>query len=430
MLCTELYSTTRAENATFLLVVSLLTASVLFPAIRLHAGIPAVRVELIIVLMAWGLLLLRQLTVSHSTKFRWNPIYKWFAFFGLAILSSMTYAYLAKGYSPIGRDFWEFGKLLEYFLLFALVASLRISPSDISRYYKIALAVFMLSALFGFAQYLNLGDINAVITPYYAPTQMSGLLRAGRIVGTTGNPNEFGALMVLASSIALSGAFFLQRRLSRFFSWICLAVFVLAIMYTISRSALIALAIALLFVLFRYATKGMKAQEFHRLLLAILLLAVIGFVDLKLTPRFFSHRTAQLSNISQATSWQARVVNWRHNISLWEQSPIFGWGPGKATMTTIADNEWILLLRRYGIVGVIVFVLWFASFYFGLGRIRRHARTEEVMALAVALQATLIAYAAYMIPAAVYHSLQLMPLLLLFLGLSYSQARTKDRTQV
>jgi O-antigen ligase len=348
-------------------------------------------------------------------------MYKWFALFGLSILSSITYASLAKGYSPIGRDFWELGKLLEYFLIFALIANLRISPTDMKRYYKIALIIFMLSALFGFAQYLNLGNINAVVSPYYAPTQMRGLLIHGRITGTTPNPNEFGALMVLASSVALSGALFLRRRISRVLSWLCLTVFVLALMYTLSRSALIALAIAIVFVLFLYATKGMKAQEFRRLLLAILLLAIIGLVDLQLVPEKFVYRTAQLSDVTQATSWQARVLNWKENLAIWKESPLFGWGPGKATMTTIADNEWVLLLRRYGVVGLVIFIWWFVSFYFGLTRIRRTSSVPETIALTMALQATLVAYAVYMIPAAIYHSLQLMPILLVFLGLANSQ---------
>ena len=94
-------------------------------------------------------------------------------------------------------------------------------------------------------------------------------------------------------------------------------------------------------------------------------------------------------------------------------------------MTTIVDNEWLLLLRRYGLIGVIIFILWFAYFYFGLSKICRSSSSAEVRALAISLQATLLAYAVYMIPVAVYHSLQLMPILLIFLGLAYSQIRSK-----
>lgn len=194
------------------IVIPLLVASILFPPIRLPGGIPSIRVELIIILVAWALLLLGHFAIGQPIKFRRSSVYKWFILFGLAILLSINYGVIVKGYSIIGRDFWEFGKLLEYFLIFALVANLDISPNEIKRYYKIALVVFLCSAFFGIAQYLNLGNINATISPYYTPTQMRGLLVHKRIIGTTGNPNEFGALMVLASSLAFSGVLFFKKK--------------------------------------------------------------------------------------------------------------------------------------------------------------------------------------------------------------------------
>lgn len=429
MLFTDVFLDKSVRRGAFSLVVLLLVVSILSPSIRILDGLPAIRIELIVVLMAWGLFLLGRLVAHCPQRLYASSAYKWFALFGLSILCSIAYAALAKGYLPIGRDFWELGKLLEYFLIFAWIANLRITSADIERYYWIALIILFFSALFGFAQYLNLGNINAMVSPYYAPTQMSGLLLHGRINGTMSNPNEFGALMVLASSLALSGALFFRRRISRFFSWLCLAVFVLALMYTLSRSALIALAIAIVSVLSLYAVKGIKAQEFRRLLLAILLLAIIGFVDLQLVPEKFFYRTSQLANITQAASWEARLGTWQLTLEYWKKSPLFGWGPGKGTMTTITDCEWLLLLRRYGLIGVAVFISWFGSFFFGLARIRRRSSAPATTALTVAMQATAVSYAAYMIPAVIYHSLQLMPIVLVFIGLAYSQLRGEERVQ-
>ena len=409
------------------LVILLTFVSIILPSIRLPAGSPDVRLELIIVLIAWFFLLLGHLATNHPLRLRANPMYKWFALFGLTILFSITYATLIKGYYPIGRDFWELAKLLEYFLIFALVASLRISPTDMKRYYKIALILFVFSAFFGFAQYLNLGNINALVSPYYAPTQMQGLLLNGRITGTTSNPNEFGVLMVLASSLALSGGLFFREQRLRLFAWICLAVFSFAIILTLSRSALIALAVATGFILlFKYPLTVGVRRSLRRSLIVIPLLVVIVLIAVQLAPVKFFSRASQLQDILSSTSWQARLVNWQDDFALWTESPVFGWGPGKATMTTVVDNEWLLLLRRYGLVGTMIFVLWFGDFYFGLTRIRRRVLNAEVTALTVALQATLVAYVVYMIPAGVYHSLQLMAILLLFLGLAYSQSQAKS----
>ena len=140
-------------------------------------------------------------------------------------------------------------------------------------------------------------------------------------------------------------------------------------------------------------------------------------------PEKMFYRFSEIASFSPVPSWQARGENWEAHLELWRQSFLFGWGPAKATMGTIVDNEWIYLLRRYGVVGLIAFLCFYGSLFFGLFRIRRINADESVVALSAALQATLLGYAIYMIPAVVYHSLQLMPILLLFLGIAYSQWR-------
>ena len=404
------------------IVIPLLIVAVLFPSVRLPAGIPALRIELIIILIAWTLFLLRHPITGEAMRLRWNPTNKWFFLFGTSILVSIAYAALVKGYYPIGRDFWEFGKIIEYFLIFALVASLHISSEQMRKYYLISLIIFLCSAIFGFAQYFNLFDINSIVTPYYAPTQMAGLIRAGRIVGTTSNPNEFGSLMVLAAALALTGALWFKGSTIKLISWVALGVFGFAIILTLSRSALLGLLVACFFILFfKYPLHFGFSRTIRGFFLVIPLLLILAFILLQLAPDLFFFRVGRVLNLSTDTSWQGRLVIWGNQLAIWKQSPIFGWGPGKATMTTIVDNEWLLLLRRYGALGVLVLVLWFTGIYRTLVKIAHEAKNTYAEVFCVGLQATLIAYALYMIPAAVYHNLQLMPILMLYLGLAYSQ---------
>lgn len=405
------------------IVVPLLIVAVLFPSIRLPAGIPSVRLELIIILIAWGLFLLGHVSTGKGIKLRWNLTNKWFFLFGACILVSIAYAALVKDYYPIARDFWEFGKLIEYFLIFALMASLNIPPEHMQKYYIIGLIIFLCSAAFGLAQYFNLFNINSWLSPYYTPTQIyDGLVRAGRIVGTTGNPNEFGALMVLAASLALTGAVWLKGRSIKLFSWAALGVFSLAIMFSLSRSALLGLLVAVVFILlFKSLAHFGLGRTIRMLLLVVPLLLILGLVLVQVAPDRFLIRTGSALNLATDTSWQARLAMWDSTLTIWKQSPIFGWGPGKVAMTTIVDNEWLLLLRRYGVLGVLVFVLWFMGVYRTLSKIAHEAKNNYTETFCVGLQATLVAYAIYMIPAGVYHMLQLMPILVLYLGLAYSQ---------
>ena len=411
--------------------VALLGAAILFPYIRLPAGIPDVRPELIIILTAWGLLLLGYLATGHPIRLRRCPAYKWFGLVGFSIVLSMAHASFLSGQPLIGRDFWELAKVFFYFLLFAFVASLSISPTSLKRYYKFALIVLILSALFGFLQYIDFGGINRVVSPYYAPTQMRGLLVHGRITGTTGNPNEFGALMVLAASLALSGGLFFQERKLRMLCWGTLPVFGLALVLTLSRSALVALILAgvtVLFLFLRHRSINRRLRmnrRLRRVMALVLFGCVVGLAVLPLVPEKAFFRFSQLKAFTETTSWQGRVENWETHVALWQESPWLGWGPAKATMGTIVDNEWLLLLRRYGVIGLTVFLGLFGSSFLGLSRIRRVNSEPSLVALSVALQGTLVGYAVYMMVAAVYHCLQPMAILLLFLGLAYSQWQPK-----
>ena len=51
-----------------------------------------------------------------------------------------------------------------------------------------------------------------------------------------------------------------------------------------------------------------------------------------------------------------RLSNFIESIELFQQSPILGWGPAKIIHKTIADGEYFLILRRYGILGIFTFM--------------------------------------------------------------------------
>ncbi len=409
----------------------LFVVAILFPYLRLPGGIPDIRPEFIIILAASGLILLDHLATGHPLRIRRYPVYKWFALFAFAIMLSMMYASSFKGQPVAGRDFWEIAKPLLYFLIFVLVASDRINPAKLKRYYKFILLILAFSAVVGFLQYLNFAGINRIVSPYYAPTQIQGLLVHRRITGTTPNPNEFGALMVLASSLALSGTLFFREYRMRRLCWAVFPFYIFSLVLTVSRTSIISLFVSFATIMFLFFKKRGLRRSFVRLFIVILLGFIIGLLILQFTPAKALSRFGELTTFTSATSWQARIHNWETHYTIWLKSPWLGWGPGKADMGTVVDNEWLLLLRRYGVVGLAAFLSLFGSIYTGLSRIRKNNREPSAVALSIALQGTFVGYVVYMALAVVYHSLQLMPILLLFLGLAYTQhppARTDSRS--
>jgi len=406
-------------------VVSLLLAvAIMFPYIRLPGVIPDVRPELIIVLVVWCLIIMAYLTKGRTLRLGYLPVYKWFGIFAFAIVLSITYVAWINEQMPIWRDFWEIIKLLLYFLIFVLVANVRLTHTDLRRYFKLALIVFLISACFGFFQYFNFAGINELVSPYYAPTQMKGLLGQGRITGTTPNPNEFGALMVLASSLALSGALFYREWKLSLFCWCSLFVYGIALFLTLSRTSLVCLFLAGLIIVFLFfREKGLRGK-FNRILIVALLGCLLVVLLLQIMPEKAFTRFGELRTFTEATSFQARVEAWKVHFDIWLGSPLFGWGPGKGEMSTIVDNEWLLILRRYGLVGLMVFISLFGCLFLGLPKTGTDNSDPSVKALIVALKGTFISYGLYMMLSSVYHSMQLMPILLLFVGLAYTQRQS------
>jgi O-antigen ligase len=401
----------------------LFVVAVLFPYIRLPGRIPDIRPEFIIVISAYVLLFLNHLAMGHPIRLRHFPVYKWFSLLVFSIMLSMLYASLFKGQSIIGRDYWEIIKLCLYLLIFVFVANENIDPVELKRFYKFVLIILMLSAFFGFLQYINFAGINEVVSPYYAPTQMRGLLVHGRITGTTPNPNEFGALMVLAASLALSGAMFFREWKLQLLCWVALLVYGTALILTLSRTSLVSLFVAGATVIFFFFKRKDIKYKSRRLWIFLLLGCIIAILILQVMPEKGFSRYAELRTFSEASSFQVRVEIWKKHYAIWTESPWLGWGPGKADMSTIVDNEWLFLLRRYGVIGLSVFLGFCGCLFSGLSRIRKNSSDPSIVALTVSLQSTFLGFIIYMALANVYHSLQLMPILMLLLGLAYTQWR-------
>jgi O-antigen ligase len=111
-----------------------------------------------------------------------------------------------------------------------------------------------------------------------------------------------------------------------------------------------------------------------------------------------------------------------------QQSPILGWGTAKSNMTTLVDDEYALVTRRYGVVGL-VFYLWFflrpakAALQRGRSYYNYNASEpgigEDKTFLSIAFVAATLAILVYNITAGTFYNLQLMTLVAVFMGLIY-----------
>lgn len=191
---------------------------------------------------------------------------------------------------------------------------------------------------------------------------------------------------------------------------------------TISRSGMVAMALATGYLLFLRSYRTRQGQVKVNWVSILFLLGIVSLLVVRLAPSTFLASMSQVFSLSSASSWEGRVAKWQMAILAWKTSPLLGWGPAKASMPTVVDNEWILLLRRYGVIGLLIFIGWARSIFRGLGV---GLRSRENRALAAGLRATLLSYALIMIVGGVYGNEQTMVVLMLLVGVS--EARMQAR---
>ena len=401
----------------------LLVGSVLLPFLRLEGDLPSLRFEFILVpIAAIPLLILSRSRVRGGARLLpQRSSVPWMVLFALAMAVSLAWGSAVLGSETAFRDLFEVLKIGIYIVFFLIGSAYGSAATDVTQLERIFRFTALLSLLIGFVQLVNPLDFNSVVTAYYAPTQGLGLSRYGRITGTFTNPNDFGSFLILPASLALAGAMWAPSRKRRLWMWSCFLLFSIGIALTLSRSSMVGLAIAVAYLVLALARSGSRSS---RLIRVVCLLAAAGFLVFLFAPSTFVPAMKDIFQVSSASSWLGRLEKWKPAITAWKASPFFGWGPAKSAMATVVDSEWILLLRRYGAIGVAAFLLWTGAVFMNLGTGMRSAASRV---LSAGLRATALAWVPVMVVGGIYGNEQLMAVVMLLAGAAESFGRAQLR---
>lgn len=226
---------------------------------------------------------------------------------------------------------------------------------------------------------------------------------------------------VIALFLPVITAFFITKinqRPLRIFSLVMLAILVTGIIFSYSRAAWISVAFSL--VVFLIILLKIKFRW-----VALSLIILVGFFYIfryqfieKLeknkqdSSTDFVEHVQSISNISSDASNLERINRWSSAMRLFEERPIFGWGPGtyqfvyapfqrskeKTIISTNygdmgnAHSEYIGPLSESGILGMLTFIaIVILSVLTGL-RVYKRARDREIRILALAAMLGLISY--------------------------------------
>ncbi len=300
-----------------------LAAAVLLPQIGLSSRLPDVRVEQLLLPYA---LLTFAVDRRLGRRFRLGPLDWIFAGLAVSTLISVLLAplILHSHFSP--RDLYEELKLALYYAFYRLARSVYEDGAGGRPLLDVLLLAGAVSGAFAVCQYFNWLQVNGWLTPLYAPEPHLGVLRQdGRVVGTFANPNYFGIFCVLLLLGSLL-RFWLAARIERWrlvLAAVCAALAVTGLVMSESRTALLALAVALCALLSFGLLWCRRRASFGRLAggSAAMVLLLAGAV--LLVQRFPHGNVSYLGRVGDGVaagddaSLNLRLARWRSVVDAW-----------------------------------------------------------------------------------------------------------------
>lgn len=383
-------------------------------------GLPSIRLDDIIIIF-WVFFVYPFLTVSinQTAKLR---IY-FFVSLGLLLPVSIVNGLLS-GYGGGLADLNQYIRYIKYVgvYLLALHVFNTISLNGLRRIFNIFFLFSCILSIIAICQYIDLFELNEKYVMFVGSTHGETLVGGypfPRPIGMIGNPNELAFIFVL---IVLLSMFHFNQYGANVFS-IGTAVFAfIGLVLTMSRGGIVGLIAGLLLMgLFFLKKSSLKIKFqiiFFTLLLFVTIFAVLTY------PPIFDQITWRLvidQDISTDASWMQRQEAWTQNLEIIEQHYILGVGPLRRQEFLAADNEWLLMMRSYGMVGVVLFVSFMMLPLFS-----RSSAYKKALSIGI-VSATFL----YMIPTVAFHSVVLFPLILiLFAFVDYNTISSRASKMV
>ncbi|AGA70622.1 hypothetical protein Desdi_3228 [Desulfitobacterium dichloroeliminans LMG P-21439] len=433
---------TKGNDSRLILLLLVMLSAMLLPSFEIHPTLPNIRVDELLLFGVFGLNILAFIfkgfrfspNAREELRLQNKALRRIVLIFGCLVLSyaiSNFYGVVILGAGAYGlRDVMELVTFFKYFLVVTLVLSINLRDAEFAVLSYTFLGALSFLILFSFAQSLNLFNLNTWFSPFFNPNHWETMIlgNPARVLGTFDNPNVFGTFTVMTLAFLVARYYFVESKIYFPLLLLILIGLVIKVEYlTISRTALAGIGIVLMILsiwaFFYYRrSKGILLRIGALFLVTMVLFATAsdGFF-VRLTDGF---------NFSTSNSFIGHVERLGAAVgSIW-QSPVFGWGTQKYAMTTVVDNEYALFTRRYGFVGLAVY-LWFfiQPWLLGLKRYRAEAagRMKEYFDvktwIGMGYMALLPAVFLYNFMAGVFYNLQLMTIFCIIIGLVYNTAR-------
>jgi O-antigen ligase len=347
----------------FLLLFSLIFGPRTKPAGMLPPMRSADIIILLLVICRW--IRSKQLYGGFIFSYR-NRIFSWFMLALAFLLLFSTIINVAIGrYDFFIKDLYQPIVFIRMILIAAIAASLYFGERQVKQFAIGILIISLMSVVLAFIQRFRFWYVSGLVERFYAVTwthlEEKGI--GARVVGTFGNPNQFGLYLVMLAAVSLAIAINMKGliKLLAVVSFVSLSLAVL--ITTASRTALIALfMITVLSLLLSLRGKAIIPV----LLLAILMLGVFIFVRIYADTLPLNPRVKGIIGVGDGKSMSsilyARYRLWERSMREAKKSIILGVGISKIIYQT-TDNGYLMMLLRTGIAGLSIYISMLAALF-------------------------------------------------------------------
>lgn len=320
----------------------LLISVLFFPDIKLGNNLPSFQ------FLDFGLPITVLLIFLNRNKLRLHKYYLIILLFCCYIPISMA----INGRLNVTNDYFEIYKLLK-FLMLILFFSLLDHHYFSKLWFK---PIFIILIIVNLLHFYNVFGFHDLLIRVYGGTHLEyfGLNSlkepaTKRMTGLSGNPNInaviFGFYMVYFLPLKFNTQKFI------WFLIACLMVFLCQ-----SRTAIV--AISFLFILIPvFQLSDWNWKKYLTMIFSIIGLYILSWA---ITTDFFTFQS--YSNNVVSNSAMSRIETWKYLGEMIIDKPIFGYGVNKNFFYNnelYSENEFILMTWRYGVIGLVLYLLLF-----------------------------------------------------------------------
>ena len=409
------------------LIIILFASSILLPGIPIP-GLVTLRPEEVIVLALLP-------AIISTLRARLNRIDLIFGFLGLSCVISTAWGQI-NGISFNARNLMELVELGKHWLFFR-VAFRGWTESDRRHVVSWILGSLAVSAMVGIVQRFNWLGVGTWTRNIYGGSTHRD---KARVFGTMRSPNYFGMTIGATFLALIIGTW---RQFQRKLKLVVLGGLSLFVVFlTASRTSFVTAAISLM--VMTGLSSGWQGHSplrfrFGRSLIRLLPAILIGGI-LVISLRG-AVRSVQSMSPSEAWNYQqrgpvqtmvfrlgqasagleVRKALWLQHLEGFSSSPIVGLGPAKGTFSTIGHSGYVLILQRYGVIGLALFLwLWLTVLRASWSVLHQYPSQSATWGMALALVGITVRYLAGNFLMDVFYHIQLMSLFWMLVGMVYS----------